>query len=104
MPDHTPDPTLERLLAYPEPAANDAFVLGVMQKVQRERNRRRLILSIFGFTGAGFGALGAWLLAEPIRQLFSALPPTLAMQGVLTAVAIVAFYIWSMNDELTLGS
>lgn len=104
MPDPTADPTLERLLAYPEPAANDAFVLQVMQKVQRERARRRLILGAFGLVGAGFGLLGAWLLAEPIRQLFTALPPTLAMQGALTAVAIVAFYIWFMNDELTLGS
>ena len=101
MSDPTTDPVLERLLAYPHSEVDDAFVLGVMQRVQRERTRRRLILGIFGVAGALFGLLGAWLLAEPVRLLFGGLQSTQIMQGVLFAVAMAAFYCWFMNDELT---
>jgi ABC-type multidrug transport system fused ATPase/permease subunit len=103
MADYETDPILERLLAYPDNDTDDAFVLGVMHRVRRERTRRLLILAVFGVVGAGFGLLGAWLLADPIRQLFTGWPPIATMQGVLAAIAAAAFYIWFMNDDLNLA-
>ncbi len=57
-----------------------------------------------GLLGAVFGLLGAASLADPIARLFTDLPATATMQAVLLAVAMVAFYGWFMNEDLSLES
>ena len=107
MPDQAIDRTLEQLLAYPEDYASDrdAFVEGVMQQVSRQQKIRRVILYIFGLIGAVFGAMGATLLSGKITWLFTeVLNGTLMMQAVLLVIAAAAFYIWFMNDELTVDN
>lgn len=103
MADEHDDLALDRLLGRREALPGDDFVLKVMHRVQRERRRRRLILTLFGLTGALFGVLGAYQLAGPIAGLFTALPATGLMQVVLLAGAGVAFYSWFMNDDLSLS-
>jgi hypothetical protein len=95
---------LDGLLGQREAIPDDQFVLNVMHRVQRERRSRRLILFVFGLLGAGFGLLGAVLLAEPIARLFTGLPATGIMQAALVAGAAAAFYAWSMNDDLRLSN
>lgn len=103
MADEHDDLALDRLLGQREALPGDEFVLQVMHRVQRERRRRRLILSVFGVAGALFGVLGAYQLAGPIAGLFAALPATGLMQGMLLAGAAAAFYTWFMNDDLSLS-
>ena len=108
MPDathsHEPDRVLEQLLGFREAEAPDAFVLGVMQRVQRELRRRRMILSVFGLAGAAFGVAGALLLSDPIARLFTGLPLTGTMQAVLIVGAAAAFYGWIMNEDISLAT
>lgn len=104
MADEHDDLALDRLLGHREALPGDDFVLNVMHRVQRERRRRRLILSVFGVAGALFGLLGAYELAGPIAALFTALPAMQLMQVVLLAGAGVAFYTWFMNDDMGLTS
>lgn len=103
MADEHDELALDRLLGHREALPGDEFVLKVMHRVQRERRRRRLILSVFGLTGALFGLLGAYQVAGPIAALFAALPPTGLMQVALLAGAGAAFYTWFMNDDLSLS-
>ncbi|MBT8058662.1 MAG: hypothetical protein HKP16_04810 [Xanthomonadales bacterium] len=96
------DQNLERWLEYPELADNDAFVVDVMAGVRKARRLRRLILLLFGLGGALFGVLGAVLLSDPIARLFTGLPAMGVMQAALFVTAAVSFYLWFMNDDLTL--
>jgi len=102
--DLAPDSRLDRLLAQREAVPDDPFVLNVMHRVQREQRSRKRILFAFGVAGALFGVLGAILLADPIARLFTGLPATGIMQAALVAGAATAFYIWFMNDDLSLAS
>jgi hypothetical protein len=104
MPDTDQDRELEQLLGFRAAATPDEFVLGVMQRVQRERRRRRLILFIFGLTGAAFGVAGAMLLSDPITRFFTGLPLTGTMQAALIVSAAVAFYGWIMNEDVSLAN
>jgi hypothetical protein len=107
VPDETLERTLEQLLAYPErtASADDAFVDSVMRQVGRQQKIRKIILYVFGFVGAVFGAIGATLLSGKITWLFTeVLNGTLMMQAVLLVIAAGAFYIWFMNDELTVDN
>lgn len=95
---------LDQLLGQREAVPDDQFVLNVMHRVRREQRRRKLILFVFGLLGAGFGLLGAVLLAEPIAGLFTGLPLTGLMQSTLLAGAAAAFYVWFMNDDFSLAT
>jgi hypothetical protein len=98
------DDTLEQLLAYPpdaEGADADRFVVAVMDRVKRERRRRRVILGVFGLIGALFGVAGAALLAEPIGSLFTeTISPERIMQVALLVSGAAAFHVWIMGDDL----
>ena len=94
--------SLDQLLEFREPLPAEAFVLDVMQRVRREQRRRNIILFAFGLVGAAFGLAGAFLLAGPVAGIFSKLPVMATMQAVLLAVAALAFYVWSMNEDLGL--
>jgi len=102
--DHAEDQALSALLVYPEAPPDEDFTLRVMQRVMRERRRRRAILGFAGTVGAAFGLAGAWLLSEPIQALFSGLPLTGTMQAVLALTAAVAFYGWVMNEDVSLAT
>ena len=100
------DRTLERLLAYPESSRAEpgAFVAGVMQEVGREQRTRKLILWVFGLIGGLFGLAGAAILSPKITWLFTdALNATTMMQFVLFVIAAVIFYLWIMNDDMTVA-
>ena len=97
------DGVLDALLERREAVPDDQFVLSVMHRVRREQRSHKLILFVFGLLGAGFGLLGAVLLAEPIERLFTGLPATGIMQAALLAGAAAAFYVWSMNDDFSLS-
>ena len=103
MPDQKSDAMLDSLLEYNEDLPADAFVLDVMQRVRRERRRRRLILMVFGLIGAAFGLAGALLLSEPLTRTFTGMPPIGTTQVVLFVVAAVAFYAWFMNEDVDLA-
>lgn len=98
----SPDQLLDQLLKLGASLPADAFVLDVMQRVRREQRRRSIILLVFGLVGAAFGFAGAFLLARPVAGIFTNLPVMVTMQAVLLAVAALAFYIWSMNEDLGL--
>ena len=107
MPDNSRDADLDRelqqLLGY-NTVTSDRFVIGVMQRVQRERRRRRLILFSCGAIGAVFGVIGAALLSAPIAGLFTALPATGIMQAALIVGSAAAFYGWIMNEDISLAT
>jgi uncharacterized protein YacL len=100
--DNLPDHALDQLLKLGAPLPADAFVLDVMQRVRHEQRRRSIILLVFGLAGAAFGLAGALLLARPVAAIFLNLPVMVTMQAVLLAVAALAFYVWSMNEDLGL--
>ncbi|MGH8035299.1 MAG: hypothetical protein ACREO9_08750 [Lysobacterales bacterium] len=102
MPSETHDQLLDVLLGFRESIPADTFVLDVMQQVRREQRRRRGILSVFGLVGGVFGVFGAILLSGPIAGLFENLPATGIMQAALITVAAGAFYLWFMNEDLSL--
>ena len=102
MPEQSPSEQLNRLLSFREDLPPDPFVLDVMHSVQRDRQRRRWILGLCGAAGAGFGLLGAAMLADDISRLFTGLPSTATMQAALFVFAGFAFYSWFMNDDLGL--
>ena len=104
MAESSADRTLEQLLGHREELPADGFVSGVMAQVERYRRRRRLILWASGLLGAVFGLVGAASLADPIARLFTEMPATGTMQAVLLAVAMIAFYGWFMNEDLSLDS
>ena len=104
MPESMQDRELDQLLGYRDTVQADAFILGVMHRVQRERRSRRVILAVFGLVGAVFGMAGALLLSEPIARTFTNLPLTGTMQAVLIGVAAVAFYGWAMNEDISLDT
>lgn len=107
MPDSLSDRKLEQLLDYTETPQDDLFVMDVMQKVQRDRRTRKVILWLFGLVGALFGLAGAALLSAPIARLFAfnvSLPAMEITQAALLVVAAAAFYVWMMNDDLSLDS
>lgn len=106
MPDPI-DQTLEKILAYPDPAPSndDLFVVDVMRRVRKERRTRRLILALFGGIGAIFGLIGAVLLSEGISNLFTNTVSAITLAQIpLFAAGAAAFYIWFMNDDFALGS
>ena len=103
MPEQTSVDNLDSLLEFRQDLPGDAFVLKVMGRVQRERRRRRLILSVFGLLGAVFGLIGAVLLSEPLARIFAGLPPLGTTQVALFVVAAVAFYAWFMNEDVDLA-
>lgn len=98
--------TLEKLLAYEDQElSDDLFVVDVMRQVQKQRRTRKWILFLFGSIGALFGLFGALMLSNDISRIFTeVLPATALMQIPLFAAGIAAFYIWFMNDDLTLNS
>jgi len=102
VPDQIKELDFEQLLQYSAASDSDEFVANVMHSVQRERRTRQLILFIFGLVGAAFGVLGAFMLSDSITRLFTSLPITGTMQAALLISAAVAFYIWFMNDDLSL--
>ena len=102
MREHAQDPLLDQLLGHEESLPSDEFVLSVMHRVQRQQGMRRLILLAFGLIGAVFGLIGAILLSDPISEIFRSIPAMNAMQAVLFVAAAVSFYIWFMNDDLSL--
>lgn len=104
MPDQI-DQTLEELLGYnDQEIGDDLFVVDVMRQVQKQRRTRRWILFLFGSIGALFGLAGALMLSDGISMFFTEILPTTAlMQLPLFAAGIAAFYIWFMNDDLTLN-
>ena len=105
MPDSF-DRNLERLLEYRDVPGGEAFVMDVMQSVRRETLKRRLILLVFGLTGALFGLWGASILSGPVGEwLTGALrfPVTQTMQASLLLTGAAAFYLWFMNDDFSLG-
>ena len=109
MPETEFDHRLEQLLAYTETDRgsgsrdDDRFVVGVMQRIGRERRKRQMILLVFGVIGALFGAFGAFLLTDSISKLFTEiLPGTVMMQAALLIAGIAAFYVWFMGDDLPL--
>ena len=104
MPERIDELNFEQLLAYTDEPGSDEFVANVMHNVRQERRKRQLVLFIFGLVGAAFGVLGAFLLSDSITRLFSSLPVTGTMQAALLVSAVVAFYVWFMNDDLSLTS
>ena len=105
MPEHTHEHALEQLLGNAEPPGSDdeAFVAGVMLRVQRQRRLRRAVLVVCGLIGALFGAVGVTLLAGKITWLFTqAVSGMLLAQVTLFVIGALAFYTWFMNDELKL--
>lgn len=104
MAESSTDRALEQLLGHRETVAADDFVTDVMARVERYRRQRRVILWGTGLLGAVFGLLGASSLADPVARLFTDLPATGTMQAVLLAVAMVAFYGWFMNEDMSLDS
>ena len=96
--------SLDQLLEFREPLPAQAFVLEVMQRVRREQRRRSIILLVFGLVGAAFGLAGAFLLAGPVAGVFANLPVMATMRAVLIAAAALAFYVWSMHEDLGLSS
>ena len=102
MPETIRDNELDQLLGFHEELPTDEFTLNVMQRVQQERRRRRLILTCSGLLGGVFGLAGAVLLSAPIARLFTDLPLIGTMQTVLFTVAAVAFYRWIMNEDVNL--
>ena len=100
------DRNLEQLLEYPDVPGGEAFVMDVMQSVRRETRRRRLILWVFGLTGALFGLWGASILSGPVGEWLAgalSFPVTQTMQASLFLVGAAAFYLWFMNDDFSLG-
>jgi uncharacterized membrane protein YeaQ/YmgE (transglycosylase-associated protein family) len=107
VPDSSIDRSLEQLLEYGDAPQADAFVAEVMTRVSRERRTRKVILFVFGLIGALFGIAGAVMLAGPISRLFTftlELPVMETMQLVLAIIGAIAFYIWFMNDDLSLSN
>lgn len=104
MPELDTKTDLAQMLRYEEPSQADAFVMNVMQGVQRAQQIRQLVLVMFGLIGAVFGVLGAFMLSDSITRIFSDLPAMGTMQVVLAITAVGAFYTWFMNDELGLAS
>lgn len=102
MPEQKDELNFEQLLAYSDEPDSGEFVKNVMHDVRQERRKRQLVLFIFGLVGAAFGVFGAFLLSDSITRLFSSLPATGTMQAVLLVSAVVAFYVWFMNDDLSL--
>ena len=107
MPDSSLDQELEQLLDYSNAPQADAFVINVMQGVRRAQRTRKLILWSFGLIGALFGLAGAVMLSDSITRLFTfsvEMPVMETMQAILFIVASAAFYIWFMNDDLSLDN
>lgn len=104
VPDPSIDNSFEDLLTYRDSPESETFVLDVMQGVRRQQKIRSLILSIFGTIGALFGIAGAVMLSDPITWLFTeVMTPTGIMQSVLGVVAVVSFYTWFMNEDLSIA-
>jgi uncharacterized membrane protein YsdA (DUF1294 family) len=100
------DLKLEQLLEYREAPGSEAFVIDVMRSVRRERRTRRLILWVFGLVGALFGLWGASMLSGPLGQWLTvalSFPTMKIMQASLFLTGAVAFYLWFMNDDFSLG-
>ncbi len=107
MPDSPLDQELEQLLEYSDTPQAEVFVANVMRGVQREQRTRKLILWAFGLVGTLFGLAGAVMLSDSITRLFTfarIMPAMETMQAVLFIVAAAAFYLWFMNDDLSLGN
>ena len=102
MPDPIENHELDQLLGFHAHLPADDFTLNVMQRVQRERRRRRVILTICGLLGGAFGLVGAVLLSEPIARLFMGLPLIGTVQATLVVVAAAALYVWMMDEDFTL--
>ncbi len=105
MPDSF-DRELEQLLGYSEATQPEGFVIEVMRGVRREQRTRKVVLWAFGLVGALFGLAGAVMLSGPISHLFAfnlSLPAMETMQAALFIVGAVAFYLWFMNDDFSLG-
>ena len=104
-----PDPLdreLENLLQYTEAPQAGVFVTEMMRRVRREQRTRKVILWAFGAVGALFGLAGAVMLTGPVTKLLTfslAIPGMEAMQASLLIVGVAAFYLWFMNDDLSLG-
>lgn len=100
------DRELENLLQYTEAPQAGVFVMDMMRRVRREQRTRRVILWAFGAVGALFGLSGAVMLTGPVSKLFTislAIPGMETMQATLFIVGAAAFYLWCMNDDLSLG-
>ena len=104
MPDPFSEQKIEQLLRFHDACLSDEFVAGVMHRVRREHRRRQLILAIFGLVGAAFGLVGAILLSDTIGRIFASLPLTGTTQAVLLGVAVIAFYGWFMNEDISLAT
>ena len=105
MPD-VMDQKLEELLTYPDAGAHndDLFVVDIMRQIAKERRTRQMILFLFGSIGALFGIVGAVMLSDSISRLLTETVSAMTwVQLPLLAAGAIAFYIWFMNDDLSLG-
>jgi len=107
VPDSSINRSLEQLLEYSDAPQDDVFVTEVMTRVSREKQTRKVILFVFGLIGGLFGIAGAVMLAGPISQFFTftlELPAMEMMQVALAIIGAITFYIWFMNDDLSLSN
>ena len=105
VPDTDSERYLDRLLGYGEsdPGGQDAFATAVMQRVRNQKRQRAVVLTLFGVAGALFGVLGAAQLMDPIARLFAGASPTVLQGAVLLSTAVIAFYAWFMNEDISLA-
>jgi len=91
---------LDNLLQYHQLPDPDGFVLAVTQKLARQQRMRRVILLLTGVTGAAFGVLGAYWLAEPLAPVMDQFltASTAAGTGLVVLLAAGAL-AWLLHDE-----
>jgi hypothetical protein len=91
---------LDNLLQYHQLPEPDGFVLAVSQKLARQQRLRRVILLLTGVTGAVFGLLGAYWLAEPLAPLVKqVLAASNAVNTGLVVLLAAAALAWLLHDE-----
>ena len=88
---------LDEFLEYHELPEDDKFVAGVMKRVRRQQQVRKLILTATSMAGAVFGAVGLLMLSDSIGRLVTGanvLPVSIAVVGA------AVFMAWLFRDEV----